>query len=236
MDDQDKGKRVLSAANQELPTGVLKVPDSNPQRPLFNSIQRHPADGLHKLPVVIDRFGAINLLPKDKFGAVQQWDDNQSSSFGSTYSRRFENAEESTGSFNTAIGNKKNLEEAWGKYSYIDSGSLSVNESEWGKNQLDYSTSVATSNPCSSRVYDGSHSTSATYTCTLDQTSNYNEGDNRSGLGGPPIKRLRDSSRSVRILCYPQKFTPVSCCSIMPEMIMVRNSLHAIVLVPLLSL
>lgn len=187
-----KGKRVLSAANKEL----LKVPDSNPQRPPFSSIQKLPADGLHKLPVVIDRFGAINLLPKDKFGAVQEWDDNQSSSFGSTYSRRLENAEESTGSFNIAIDNKKNLEEAWGKYHYIESGSVPANESGWRKNQLDYSTSVATSNPCSSRVYDGSHSNSTTYTCTLEQTSNYNEGDNESGLGGPPIKRLRDSSRS----------------------------------------
>jgi len=218
MHDQDKkGKRVISGVNQELPTSILKVPGCNPLRPPICSIERRPAEGLRKLPVVIDSFGAINILPTDKFGAVQEWDDNQLSSFGSSYSRRFENAEESTGSFNIAADNKKILQEFRGKYHYAESDSRPVNESRWEKNQLDYSTSAATSNPCSSRVYDGPHSNSSTYTCTLDErTSNDNNINNESSLGGPPIKRLCDSSRYVRIFCFTQKFILVSCWSVMP--------------------
>lgn len=204
MHNQGKnGKRNIPGVNEELPTSILKVPGSNPQRPPISSFQKYPVADLHKLPVVIDSFGTINILPTDKFGAVQEWDNNQSSSFGSTYSRRFENAEESTGSFNVTLDNKKILEEARGKYHYTESGSRSVNESGWRKNQQDYSTSAATSNPCSSRIYDGSQSNSTTNTCTLDER---NSNDNESGLGGPPIKRLRDSSRNVRIFCCSQKF------------------------------
>lgn len=182
MHDQDKkGKRNISGVNEEFQTSIL----------------RPPADGLHKLPVVIDSFGAINILRTDKYGAVQEWNENQSSSFGSSYSRRLQSTEESIGSFNIAADHKKILEEARGKYHDIESGSRSVNESGWGKKQLDHSTSAATSNPCSSRVYDGPHSSSNTYTCTLDErTSNDNDADND---GGPPIKRLCDSSRYVSI-------------------------------------
>jgi hypothetical protein len=150
---------------------------------------------------VIDSFGAVNILPTDKFGAVQAWDNNQSSSFGSTYSRRFENAEESIGSFNIAIDNKKLLEDVRGKYHCAESGSLSVNES--GEKKLDYSTSAATSNLCSSIVYDGPYSSSTTYTCTLDERTS-NDNDEECG-GGPPIKRLRDSSRFVSNY-YSHKF------------------------------
>ena len=188
-----KGKRQISGVNEEFLDSNLKVPGNNQHRPPISSFQKRPVDGLNKLPVVIDSFGAINILPTDKFGAVQEWDNRQSSSFGSTYSRRFENAEESTGSFNIAIDNKKLLEDARGKYHCIESGSLSVNESGCGK-KLDHSTSAATSN-ISSRVYDGPYSSSTTYTCTLDERTS-NDNDDESG-GGPPIKRHCDSSRYV---------------------------------------
>ncbi|KAG0583366.1 hypothetical protein KC19_3G130900 [Ceratodon purpureus] len=188
-----KGKRQISGVNEEFLDSNLKVPGNNQHRPPISSFQKRPVDGLNKLPVVIDSFGAINILPTDKFGAVQEWDNRQSSSFGSTYSRRFENAEESTGSFNIAIDNKKLLEDARGKYHCIESGSLSVNESGCGK-KLDHSTSAATSN-ISSRVYDGPYSSSTTYTCTLDERTS-NDNDDESG-GGPPIKRHCDSSRYI---------------------------------------
>lgn len=198
MHDQDKkGKRHVLEVNEELPITVSKVPGNNQQRPQVSSFLRRPADGLNRLPVVIDSFGAINILPTDKFGAVQEWDNNQSSSFGSTYSRRFENAEDSTGSFNIATDNKTLLDDVRGKYQCTESGSHSVNESGWGK-ELDHSSSAATSNFCSSRVYDGPHSSSTTYTCILDERTS-NDYDNQRG-GGPPIKRFCDSSRYVRIL------------------------------------
>lgn len=200
MHVQDKkGKRSILGVNEELPTSILKVSGSHPQRPSISSFPKRPAEAFNKLPVVIDSFGAINILPTDKFGAIQEWDNNQSSSFGSTFSRpRFENAEESTGSFNIAADNRKILEEARGKYHFVESGSLSVNESGRAKSQLDCSTSGGTSNPCSSRVYDDPHSSSTTYTCTLDERTSDHDNDNESGLGGPPIKRVCDSSRYVR--------------------------------------
>ena len=186
----------------------MKVPDNNLQRPLISSFQKRRPDGFHKLPVVIDSFGAINILPTDKFGAVQEWDNNQSSSFGSTYSRRFENAEESTGSFNITTYNKKLLEDVRGKYHCIESSSHSVSESGLGK--LDYSTSAATSNLCSSKVYDGPYSSSTTYTnCTLDERTS-NDNDDESG-GDPPVKRFCDSSRYVRSCCSFLCNTLVKC-------------------------
>lgn len=200
MQDQDrKGKRIISGpVNEELQTDIPRLPGSNSQKPPV------AAEGLTKLPVVIDSFGAINILPTvprvDKFGAVQEWDENQSSSFGSTFSRRMQNAEESTGSFNIAADHRKIIEEAQGRYHVVESGSHSVNESGWGKKHIDHSTSAATSNACSSRVYDGPHSSSTAFTYTFDErTSNDNDADDIRELGGPPVKRFRDSPRYVSL-------------------------------------
>ncbi|XP_024379962.1 uncharacterized protein [Physcomitrium patens] len=194
-----KGKRSICVVDEQRPINNLKAPGDVLLRPPVSSDQRRPAEELCTLAAaVIDNFGAVNVLPTDKFGAVH-WYNNQSSSFGSTYSQRFETAEESIGSINVQGDNKKLLEDVRGKYHLTESGSFSVNESGWGRNNPLHSTSAGTSNPCSSRVYDGSYSNSITHICPLDEQTpddkNENDEDGGNESGGPPLKRFCASSR-----------------------------------------
>lgn len=196
-----KGKRSICVVDEQRPINNLKAPGDVLLRPPVSSDQRRPAEELCTLAAaVIDNFGAVNVLPTDKFGAVH-WYNNQSSSFGSTYSQRFETAEESIGSINVQGDNKKLLEDVRGKYHLTESGSFSVNESGWGRNNPLHSTSAGTSNPCSSRVYDGSYSNSITHICPLDEQTpddkNENDEDGGNESGGPPLKRFCASSRYV---------------------------------------